>query len=160
ITDQLATAIKGTGVLDNIPGALKPVAAAVGGALTAQVEQRVEGVLSSDTGQKLLLGAAVQAHDSAMRLLQGRGLLNSDAFTVADGKTAPNVLPLASMALIKLQQDGLIPQSISIPAPDAPPSSFATALKERLPENFGTVVVYDSGSTSHVNILDKAQHAL
>jgi hypothetical protein len=160
VTNQMAEAVRNTGLLDNVPSALKPVVPVLGGALRKQVEQRVNDVLSSDAGQELLVAAAVQAHGSAMRLLQGKGLLNSEAFKVADGKITLNLLPTIRLVLLRLQQDGVIPQSISIPAPDAPPSSFATSLKERLPENFGSVVVYDSGTTSNVNILDKAQHAL
>jgi hypothetical protein len=160
VTNQVAEAVRNTGVLDNIPSVLKPVVPVLGGALRKQVEQRVNDVLSSDAGQKLLVAAAVQAHGSAMKLLQGRGLLNSDAFTVKDGKITLNLLPTIRLVLLRLQQDGVIPQSISLPAPDDPPGKFATALKEKLPENFGNVVVYDSGTTSNVNILDKAQHAL
>jgi hypothetical protein len=160
VTNQVAEAVRNTGILDNIPSALKPVVPVLGGALRKQVEQRVNDVLSSDGGQKLLVAAAVQAHGSAMRLLQGRGLLNSEAFTVKDGKITLNLLPTIRLVLLRLQQDGVIPQSISLPAPNDPPGKFATALKEKLPDNFGNVVVYDSGSTSNVNVLDKAQHAL
>ncbi len=160
LTNQLQMAVANSNILDNLPSSVKPIAAVLEGALFQRVDERVNDVLSSDTGQKALLLAIGQAHQSALRLLQGDGLLNSSAFTVKEGKVTLNLLPAARIILLQLQQDGVIPASVSIPAPDAPPGSFATALSARLPPDFGQVVVLDTGSASHDSTLDEAQRLL
>jgi hypothetical protein len=160
LTKQLETAVESLGLLNSLPSQVQTVANFLKGAIYQRVNERVNDVLASDTGQKALLLAVTQAHRSAMRLLEGDGLLSSEAFTVANGKITLNLVPTARLVLLKLQDDGVIPSSIKIPPPDAPPGAMVSALGDRLPADFGQVVVYDSGSTSNSNILDKAQRGL
>jgi hypothetical protein len=160
LTKQLEEAVTASGVLDNLPSQLQPIAKLAQGAVYGRITERVDDLLSSDAGQKVLLLAVTQAHRSAMRLLEGDGLLSSDAFTVGNGKITLNLIPLARLVMLRLQDDGIIPSSISIPPPDAPPGAFNSALANRLPPDFGQVVVYDSGSASNRSVLDDAQHGL
>jgi hypothetical protein len=160
VTDQIAAAVAGTGVLDRLPANLRPAVAFLAGALRQRVEERVNDVLSSDAGQELLVGAATRAHRAAMRLLQGDGLLSGSAFTVEQGKITLNLLPVVRTVLLRLQQDGVVPASVEIPAPDAPPGQYAAALRARLGDDFGQVVVYDTGTASNDSVLDDAQRAL
>src|SRR5262249_5712743 len=116
---------------------------------------------SSPTGQKILTEAVRRAHRSAMRLLQGNGLLSSDAFTVENGTVTLNLVPVVRQVLVKLQDDGVVPSSVKIPAPGEESSGkLATALRAKLPPNFGQIVVYQSNRVSQDGTLDKAQHAI
>ena len=54
ITDQVESAVVASGVLDDVPPALRPVIAVLQGAVRGRVEEGVSAVLSSDAGQALL----------------------------------------------------------------------------------------------------------
>jgi hypothetical protein len=160
ITNQAETAVLNSGLIEQLPPALQSAANVVSGAIFGRVEERVNDILSSDAGQKLLLGAVKVAHSQAMDLLQGKGLANSDAFTIKDGAVTLNLVPVVRQVLIRLQQDGLIPSSINIPTDANEPGPLQQALGGRLPPDFGQIVVYRTNAASSDNLLDKAQRAL
>ena len=62
ITDEVFAAVDGSAVLDQLPPVLRPAVPFIEGALRSRVEQRVNDVLSSDTGQELLTAAVKNAH--------------------------------------------------------------------------------------------------
>ena len=160
ITDQAQMAVENSGFIEQLPPALQTAANVVKGAIFSRVEERVNDILSSDTGQTLLLGAVRQAHSQAMKILQGKGLVNSDAFTIKNGTVTLNLIPVVRQVMIRLQQDGLIPSSITIPTDASQPGPLQQALGGRLPADFGQVVVYQTNAASSDNLLDKAQRAL
>ncbi len=160
ITDSTFDALAGSDVIAQLPPELKPVLPIIGGALRSRVEGVVDQVLSSDAGQQLLTGAVRRAHTAAMRILQGNGLLSSDAFTVKNGTVTLNLRPVIRQVLVRLQDAGVIPASISIPAAGDPPGKLATAIGARLPDDFGQIVVYQTKDVSAHATLSQAQHAL
>ena len=160
ITDQVQVAVDSSGVLDNLPSQLQTIVNALRGAIHSRVEERVNDVLSSDAGQKALIGAVTVAHRQAMKILQGGGLLNSDAIKIENGTVTLNLIPLARQVLIRLQQDGLIPSSITIPTNTDEPGPIQQALGNRLPPDFGQIVVYRTDAASGDQLLDQAQRAL
>jgi hypothetical protein len=160
VTDNVFQAVDGTAVLDQVPSALKPAIPIVVGALRSRVEARVEQLLSSDAGQALIEASVRQAHAAAMQLLEGDGLLSNDAFTVTNGTVTLDLRSLIRQVLVGLQEDGVIPASVTIPAPGDPPGRVATALGSQLPPDFGQVVVYQTQNASGDNALDTAQHLL
>jgi hypothetical protein len=160
LTDELSTVVSNSGVLNNIPDALKPVTTLLGGAIRSRVQARVEDVLSSDTAQQAIIGAVRTAHKAALRLLQGDGLLSSSALSVDNGKVTLNLIPVVRTVLLQLQADGVIPSSVQLPAPGDPPSRFGQALSERLGDDFGQIVVYDTGNPSSNTTLSDVQHLL
>ena len=62
--------------------------------------------------------------------------------------------------MLQLQQGGVIPSSVSIPADASTPGPIASALGVTLPDDFGQVVVYQTDAVSGDGILDQAQRAL
>jgi hypothetical protein len=160
ITSQAEMAVESSGVLNQLPPALQTAANVVSGAIFGRVETRVNDVLSSDAGQTLLLGAVKVAHSQAMQLLQGKGLANSDAFTIRNGTVTLNLVPVIRQVLIRLQQDGLIPSSITIPTDASTPGPLQQALGGRLPPDFGQIVVYRTDAASSDDLLDQAQRVL
>jgi hypothetical protein len=160
ITTQAQTAVVNSGVIEQLPPALQGAANVVSGAIFSRVEERVNDVLSSDAGQKLLLGAVKVAHSQAMKILQGKGIVNSDAFTIKDGTVTLNLIPVVRQVLIRLQQDGLVPSSITIPTDASQPGPLQQALGGRLPPDFGQLVVYRTSAASSDDLLNTAQRAL
>ena len=160
ITNQGEMALESSGVLDNLPAGLQPLVNVLKGALRNRVEEGVNKVLSSDAGQKALVGAAVLAHTRAIRILEGDGLLNSDAFTVKNGTVTLNLIPVVREVLIELQKNGLIPSSITIPTDADTPGALNKALGQRLPDDFGQIVVYRTEAASSDQILKYAQRYL
>ena len=160
LTDQVAQAVTGPAVLAQLPPALQPAVPIIVGAVRNRVESRVEELLSSDIGQTLLERTVRQAHASAMRILSGDGLLSSEAFTVENGTVTLDLRPLIHEVLVGLQVDGVIPASVTIPAPGDPPGALATRFGVTLPDNFGQIVVYQTEDASNQNVLDVAQRAL
>jgi hypothetical protein len=161
ITDQAFQSLDGSQVVQDLPPALQPVVPVIIGALRSRVEGVVENVLSSDAGQKLLDEAVRRSHHRAMRLLQGDGLLSSDAFKVKNGTVTLDLIPVVRQVLIRLQEQGVIPSSVKIPAAgETSSSSLAKSLRAKLPPDFGQIVVYRSDKVSENRILDEAQHAL
>ncbi len=157
ITDQVQAAVVASGVLDRVPAALQPFVGVLEGAVRSRVEEGVNAVLSSDAGQRLLIGAAERAHSRALQILQGDGLLSSDAVSIENGTVTLDLLPVIRQALIQLQEGGLIPSSITIPTDTSTPGPIAAALGGRLPDDFGQIVVYRTDVASGDDLLDQAQ---
>jgi len=160
ITDQAQAAVTTSGILDQLPPALQGAANIVSGAIFSRVEERVNDVLSSETGQQLLVGAVRVAHRQGMQLLQGDGILSSDAVSIKNGTVTLNLVPVVRQVLIRLQQDGYVPSSIKIPTDANEPGPLQQALGNRLPPDFGQVVVYRTDAASSSDLLDQAQRAL
>jgi hypothetical protein len=95
-----------------------------------------------------------------MRLLEGDGLLSSDAFSVVDGTVTLDLRTVIRDVLVTLQQNGVIPSSVTIPPPGEASGALAAALGVTLPPDFGQVVVYQTQSASDDGLLDTAQRAL
>jgi hypothetical protein len=160
ITNQAASAVVASGVLDDVPPALRPVIGVLQGAVRSRVEEGVSKVLSSDAGQALLVRAAETAHSRALTLLRGDGLLSSSAFTVENGTVTLNLLPVVRQVMIELQQAGVVPSSVTIPTDTSTPGPIATALGIQLPADFGQIVVYRTDSASADRLLEETQRAL
>ena len=160
LTDEVFDALAGSQILQDLPPPLKSAAALLGGALRSRVEGRVNEVLSSDKGQGILEGAVKRAHRSAMRLLEGDGLLSGSALTVANGTVTLDLKSVIREVLLRLQGDGVIPASVKIPAEGEPPSALASAISAKLPPDFGQVVVYQTDDKNLDGTLEQAQHAL
>jgi hypothetical protein len=160
ITDEAFDAVDGSAVLDQLPPVLQRAVPIIQGALRSRVEQRVNDLLSSDAGQRLLTAAVKEAHASALRLLEGDGLLSSKALSVENGTVTLDVRPIIRRTLLALQADGVIPSSVTIPADGEPPGALATAIGSRLPDDFGRIVVYRTDADSFGTTLKDAQRGL
>ena len=83
--------------------------------MRGRVQEAVDNVLSTSAFQNTLKGTVALAHRQAIKLLEGKGLLSSDAFTIENGTVTLNLWPLIQQVLVKLQSDGVIPSSWQIP---------------------------------------------
>src|SRR4051794_4328457 len=121
LTDRAFVAVNGSAVVEQIPPALQRLVPLLEGALHGRVEQRVNDLLSSDAGQDLLNAAVKRAHAAALTLLEGGGLVSTNALSVNNGVVTLDLRPLIRQVLVDLQHDGVLPASIVIPAPGEPP---------------------------------------
>jgi hypothetical protein len=160
ITNQAEMALESSGVLDNLPAGLQPLVNVLKGALRGRVEEGVNTVLSSDAGQDALIAAAVVGHRRAIKILEGDGLLSSDALTLRNGTVTLNLVPVVRQVLIQLQKNGVVPSSINIPTDADTPGPLANALGSRLPDDFGQIVIYRTDAASSDQILQDAQRYL
>jgi hypothetical protein len=160
VTDEVFEAVSGSSFVDQVPPALKPVLPIIAGAVRERVQTRVSDLLSSDIGQSFLETAVRTAHAEALRILEGDGLLSSDAFSVANGTVTLDLRPMIHQVLVGLQEQGVIPKSVTIPPPGQASGELAAALGVTLPPDFGQVVVYETQDASQQGILDAAQHGL
>ena len=95
-----------------------------------------------------------------MRVLNGQGLLSTDALTSrrhGDTEPAATDPPGARQAARPTASCRRAGRSR---APTDPPGQLATTIGAKLPDNFGEVVVYQSDTVSLESTLDAAQHAL
>lgn len=160
LTDEALTAVASSDVVQNLPPPLPRAAAVILGAMRGRVQEAVDKVLASSAFQDALKGTVAIAHRQAIKLLEGKGLLNSDAFTIKDGTVTLNLWPLVQQVLVKLQSDGVLPSSWQIPSADQPPSALQSTIGGKLPENFGQIVVYQTNDASKERTLDAAQRGL
>jgi hypothetical protein len=160
LTDEIFQALLGSQLVQSLPPQLKTAVAFVSGALQSRVQERVDGVLSSEQGQDLLDAAVRRAHRAAMRLLEGNGLLSNSAFTIEDGTVTLDLVSVVRQVLVGLQEDGVVPASIKIPAEGEPPGALGTAIGAKLPPDFGQLVVYRTDAADLDGTLETAQRAL
>src|SRR4051794_6608098 len=86
ITDQIVSLTSQAKILEKVlPSSLDPLAPFIRGALTSRVAEQVQGLVDSQPGRNLLNNAVRVTHKSAVRLLEGNGLLSNSAFSVKDG---------------------------------------------------------------------------
>jgi hypothetical protein len=157
VTDQVADVV-GPAILNQLPQALKPVAQVIGGAVRSRVEERVNQLISSDAGQKLLKTAVRQAHKSAMRVINGKGLLSTKALTIQNGTVTLNLLPLVETVIGALNVDNILPSGITVPTDAASLNALAQKVGVTLPPNFGQLVIYKSDAVSQNKTLNLVQH--
>ena len=160
LTDEALTAVASSDVIQNLPPPLPSAAAVILGAMRGRVQEAVDNVLSTSAFQDALKGTVALAHRQAIKLLEGKGLLNSDAFTIENGTVTLNLWPLIQQVLVKLQADGVIPASWQIPSGDQPPSALQSTIGSKLPDDFGQIVVYQSDNANKESTLDVAQRGL
>jgi hypothetical protein len=160
LTNEVFDALLNSQFVQDLPPTIRAVTLLVTGSLRSTVQERVDETLSSEEGQQILTGAVKRAHRTAMRLLEGDGLLSNSALTVANGTVTLDLVSVIRQVLLGLQNDGVIPSSVHIPAEGEPPGALATALGSRLPADFGQVVVYQTDAPKLDGELEQAQRAL
>lgn len=159
IADQVATAVDLEARLtDALPAPLARFAPAIAAGANATVERALARVLGNEDVQRLITTIVERAHDRAMRLLQGDGLI--DGVAVIEGEVSVNLLPLVARGLTALQESTGLLDDVDIPEltadgdPGEQAAELSTALGRELPEGFGQLVVYRSDS------IDDAQEAV
>ena len=164
VTDQVfAAAAVDERLADAVPPELQRfVPVLVAGAEDA-VDRAVGRMLANPDVRSIVTGLVERAHDRAMQVLEGDGLI--DAVTV-DGAISINLLPLVSRGIERLQDIG-IAEDIEVPelTADGDPADQIAQLEEALdrdlPDDFGQLVVYRSDRLAErAASLDTAQRTL
>jgi hypothetical protein len=134
-------------VAENVPTLLQDRVGVVLAGVRSVVEDRVSDAIRADGTRQLITGAVGAAHRAFVDLLRGDGVV--DGLVVRDGEVTVNLLPLASRALVGVQQLGLLP-GVDVPAfepggvPAEQRAELEAALGRDLPDDFGELVVYRS----------------
>jgi hypothetical protein len=148
VVAEVSNAIGLSDLIDEyVPGLLQDRVEVVRAGIRATAEDRLGALIRTDDVRLLVATAVGRTHAAAVKVLEGEGLV--DGVTVEDGEVTLNVLPLASRALLQLQDIGLLSQ-IDVPDldrsddADAQRAELSAALGRELPEEFGEIVVYRS----------------
>lgn len=130
-----------------LPDQLDRFAGPLAAGANAAVQRAFTRALGEPAVQDVITTLVERAHQRAMRLLRGDGLV--DGVTVVDGAVTLNLLPLVARGLTELQRFGLldgvdVPELTADGNPDEQAAQLSTALGRDLPAGFGQLVVYDS----------------
>jgi hypothetical protein len=167
LTDQIVQVTSQAQILEKVlPSSLDPLAPFIRGALTSRVQEQVNDFVDSQPGRNLINNAVRAAHKSAVRLLQGDGLLSDSAFSVQNGKVNLDLTQVIASVLTGLQERGVIPSSIDLSsigtgAHQEQVQKIADRFGVTLPENFGQITVLDSARIDNASdTLATAQRAV
>lgn len=151
IADQVFTAVGADRIVASLfvgpLAGLEVLQATLQEALHAALESRIERLLSADRVQAIVATAVERAHEAALQLLRGDGLV--DGITIVDGAVTLNLLPLVGIGLAQLQELGLL-AGVELPDltrdgdPDQQVAALSAAFGRDLPAGFGQVVIYES----------------
>ncbi len=119
------------------------------------VRVQVEKLLASPAFQELWAEANRVAHDQIVAVLNGD---ENDAVQLTDGKVVINTLPLVNQALQGVSDlaSELLGRPVTLPEitadmiPSEAVNKLETALGVDLPDNFGTIEIYDSDTLAAV----------
>jgi hypothetical protein len=152
ITDQLFTALQ---VEDRLAASLSKrdsrlafLAAPIANGVRSFVQERLQQVLASETFEQAWVAANRFAHAQLIAALEGGG----DTVQVRDGQVVLNLLPLVNQALATISGivADIVGHSVSLPpitgeeVPSEAITKLETALGVDLPDDLGTIVVYDA----------------
>lgn len=151
-------------VADAVPSDLALLAPLVRATVQDQIVIQVDRLLATPEARRLIEASTRRAHDAALRLLRGEGLV--DGFAVADGEVTLNTLPLLGLALERVQNLGLL-ASVEIPQlglsgdPVEQIAALERATGRELPADFGQLAVYRSDAVAQgQTYVAQAQYAV
>ncbi|WP_116999937.1 hypothetical protein [Desertimonas flava] len=132
-------------VVAELPPALDELRPALRAGVDELVERVFRAVLDDPLVPDVVARMAMRAHDAALRLLSGDGIV--DGVSVADGEVSLNLLPLLSRGLIELERRGVsavgeIPELAVDGDPDEQVAALEAATGRDLPDDFGQLVIY------------------
>ncbi len=152
VADEVTSAADVEGLIASaLPSALERFAPLIASGASEAVERALTRALAEPEVQTTMVAVIERAHDAAMSLLRGDGLL--DGVSVADGQVTLNTLPLVNRGLAALQSVGLL-QDVDLPTitaagdPDEQIAELSAALDRELPSDFGQLVVYEGAAVT------------
>lgn len=159
ITDQVMQAV-GPVILDQVPRPMRPVVRAKADLMRTPIHDATVAALSSAAGEQLLLAAARSTHAAAMRVLDQEGLFPGGTATVSNGAVTVNLVPIAGLALVSLQNDGYLLVGSAGAQTITTSAQIATMFGVHLPTDFGQLVVYRSDAIAESGTLTTARDAV
>lgn len=152
VADEIADAVDLEALIAGaLPSSLERFAPLIASGASEAVERALSRALAEPEVQATMVAVVERAHDAAMALLRGDGLL--DGVSVADGQVTLNTLPLVNRGLAALQSVGLLrdvelPTIVAAGDPDEQIAELSAALGRDLPSDFGQVVVYEGAAVT------------
>jgi hypothetical protein len=149
VTDQVFAALDVQGKLgDLLPDNLAILAAPMTNAVQDFVQDQVLKVVQSDAFATFWVEANRFVHTQILAILEGEG----ETVSVVEGKVLLNLMPLVNLALAQIQgvASDLVGRDVTIPPvtpgmlPDRAVAALEDALGVDLPDDFGSIEVYDS----------------
>ena len=149
LTDQVFSALNVDAVLgERLPEQIAFLAAPLTNAVRGFVQDQVLRVVQSDAFETFWVEANRFVHTQILAILRGEG----ETVTVREGKVLLNLMPLVNLALGSIQTvaSDLVGRSITLPTiepneiPHESVAKLESALGVDLPEEYGTIAVYDS----------------
>ena len=139
-------------VASALPKRAKILAAPLSGAVQDFIAKEVTAFLATDEFRRLWITANTIAHDRAIKVLKGEG----EAVTTTNGKVVIDFVPLLLAVLDRVDQTthGLL--SKHVPAfsenmtGDEARAALADATGRDIPNDFGTIAVFDANQLSTV----------
>jgi len=155
VTDQVFQTLDVQGKLAGVlPENLTILAAPMTQAVQGFVEEQVLKVVQSDAFATFWEEANRFVHTHVMAILNG----DSESVSAVEGKVLLNLMPLVNLALVQIQgvASDLVGHDVTIPpvTPGMLPDQAAAALESALgvdpPDDFGSIVVYDSNDPAAI----------
>lgn len=159
ITDQVMTLVDPRALFEQVlPERGQVLAAPLSNAVKGFVRNTVEAFVGSAAFERLWVGSARIAHETAMKVLSGK----SEAVTTSNGQVTLNLIPVINEVLKRItsQSPEILGRKVNLPdvsvneIPKSAINRIEKALGVDLPDNFGQITVYDHGK------LEAAQQAL
>jgi hypothetical protein len=148
VAEQVFAAVDVEAVVSEVlPDQLQRLAPVIASGARTAVDRGLATVLSDPDVQQVITDVVERAHQRALQLLEGDGLV--DGITVVDGEVTVNMLPLIARGLTRLQGLGLF-SDLQVPelTADGNPADQIAALEAAtgrdLRDDFGQLVVYRS----------------
>jgi hypothetical protein len=153
LVDAAAEAVDLEAQLTNVlPDALDRFAPTIATGAEAAAEQTLEQALATPQVEQVVRSIVERAHDRAMQLLEGDGLV--DVVNVDNGTITMNTLPLVTTALTSLQSATGLLSDVEIPqlSADGDPADQIAQLEQAtgrdLPDDLGQLTVYESDAVA------------
>jgi hypothetical protein len=150
-TQQVTTAVDTQDIFENLlPAKAKPLAAPLSTAVDSFISQAAEKFFQSDAFFRIWLVANREAHQEIVKVLQGK-----NALSIKDGKVQLDLLPVIDAVLQQVNSatNGRFSNQISSVtnlSPDQARAKLSTALGRPLPDDFGTITVFEKQQLSTV----------
>jgi hypothetical protein len=148
-TEHVFTALDVQGKLSGVlPENLSVLAAPLTNAVEGFVEDQVLKLTQSEAFATFWEEANRFAHTQILAILEGNG----DTVSVVEGKVLLHLMPIVNLALVQIQavasdlvgRDVTIPEITDDTLPEESVEDLEAALGTDLPEDFGSIVVFDS----------------
>ena len=133
-----------------LPSKAKPLAAPLSTAVDSFINQAAEKFFQSDAFYRIWVAANRNAHEDIIKVLEGK-----HAISIKDGKVQLDLLPVIDTVLDQVNNstNGRFSSqigSITNLSPDAARAKLSSALGRPIPDNFGTITIFEKQQLSTV----------
>ncbi len=154
-------------VADRVPPEVEPFLPLLVAAVRPAVEDQVAEMLQSDRSQALLDAAVSRTHRLTLEVLRSEGVLTTGPMRVEGSEVAIDLSGLLVLSIDELQDRGVIPEgnrlgvAADVVTAEQLQAAVEAAFDVSVPDDFGTVVVFDSGAVEQAGLLlDTGRRAL